>query len=194
MAQDHSNDGFFTTSNPIFDKVTITQTGDNGGSTRALTGNAVGGFYADGSSYQVTFATLSATATLKGVPAVPQPQFHFYSSNPNVIAIGLTSGIATRKTDTTSLSFNSNGAANLVQGVSSNIGGLATIRAVPLRADGSECSPEGLFYLVCQDAASRQWGTAPHNMPSNAQPSYGGTASPNYYSLVGDTQPPKDNS
>jgi hypothetical protein len=187
---DPNSGAFYST--PLYDKVVVSQAEDNGTSTRVLTGQAAGNVYYDGTSYEMTFATISAQAFLKGVLVSPQPSFHFYSSNPDVIAIGLTSGIATRVTNNQNLTFDSDGAANLSeQAGTSNLGGSTTIRAVPLRADGSECSPEGLFYLVAQAQAFRQVGD-PRYPNTPASGSLQNT--PNAYSLVGNHQPAIDES
>jgi hypothetical protein len=183
----------------FFDKVTITQVGGNGASTRCMTGNAVGGFYPDGSAYQTSVPQLIATAYLKGIALNPQPAFQWESSNPCVCAVDQ-NGNVTRVTSNQNLTFNSDGAANLtVSANSSNLGGLAQISATAKRADGSVTGIRGVVNIAVQDAASRQWGGnlafTPYNtQPSNAQPTYNGTATPNYFNLVGDRQPPSDNS
>ena len=56
-------------------------------SDRVMTGEAVGGYFADGTSYETTLPQLTATAYLKGVALDPQPSFKWYSSNPDVIAV-----------------------------------------------------------------------------------------------------------
>jgi hypothetical protein len=85
MPQNSNDGGFF--SPIIFDKVLISQTGDNQTSTRVLTGSAVNNFFADGTSYQTAFAQLVATAYLDGVALVSQPTFVWESSNPAVCSV-----------------------------------------------------------------------------------------------------------
>ena len=187
MASDHSTDGFHTTSNITIDKVVITTI--NQTTARTMTGNAVGNYYPDGSAYQTTVPQLVATAYLKGVALNPQPRFLWESSNPCCCSVDQ-NGNCTRVTSIQNLTFNSAGAANLtVSAATSNVGGLAQITATALRQDGSQSGVRGTVNIAVQDSASRQWSTG-----SNAQPSCNGVPTPNYFSLVGDQQPPSDES
>lgn len=178
-------DGFFTTSNPTIDKVVITST--NSTTARVMTGAAVGGL--NGQTGESSLPQLTAQAFLKGIP-VAGVSFRWSSSNPDVCAVDQ-SGNCTRVRNTQCLSFDSNGAANLsVQAGESFLGGLAQIKAVALRPDGSESGVYGTLNIAVQDAAPRQGVTRQGVSASSASPQ----GTPNYYSAVAASQPPAEES
>ena len=183
MPVDHSNDGYNYSSLPLWDRIVITQVGDNQTSSRVMTGNAVGGYFADGTTYETTLAQLSAVAYLKGVEVSPQPDFKWYSSNPDVCAVD-DNGNCTRITNPNASSYDSDVCVSTGQ-----LGGSSQIRAIALRADGSESGVEGIFNVAVQDHAFRQFGGV-GSMKASA--SLAGT--PNAYSLVESSQPPSDQS
>lgn len=182
MSPQNSTDGGFT-SPVLFDKVVVSQTGDNGTSTRVMTGNAVGGYFADGTTYETTLAQLTAQAFLKGV-LVAGISFHWYSSNPDVCAVDK-NGNCMRVTNANASSYDSNGAVSAGQ-----LGGSSRIRAIALRPDGSESGVEGIFNVAVQAQAFRQFGSSIPNTPASGRLAN----TPNAYNLVATSQPPSDHS
>jgi len=181
----HPDGGFIS---PVFfDKVVLTQVGDNGTSTRVLTGQAVGGFYADGTSYETVFAQLVATAYLRGVSLNPQPEFVWESSNPDVCSVDQ-NGNCNRVTNSNTATYDSDGCDSKPQ-VESFIGGATQITATACRPDGSPSGVRGIFNLVVQAQAFRQFGGV-GSMKASASL----THTPNAYNLVASSQPPSDQS
>jgi hypothetical protein len=182
-AIDHSNDGYNYSSLPTTDQVVITQASDTGGSSRVMNGDAVDGFFADGTTFETSLNQLTASAYLRGVP-VAGVQFAWRSSNPCAIAVD-NNGNCTRVTNANASSFDSDGCVSTGQ-----LGGSAQIRAIALRADGSESGVEGLFNVCCQAQAFRQYAATRTNS-ATASGSIAGSA--NGYNLVG-PQPASDHS
>jgi hypothetical protein len=152
MPIDHSNDGFQTTSNPKYDKVIITSSA----------GSALTNQFAVGASLGVSASTdvlpvLVAKAYLKGVLASPQPAFIWESSNPDAVSVDQ-SGICRRTNKPAGaasdlLTFNANGAAETL-GEATYVGGISTVKATVLRADGSVGSPYGEIRIIVQAAGN----------------------------------------
>jgi hypothetical protein len=145
---DHSNDGFFTTSNPLFDRVVITSSAGAALTNQFMTGQVDGLVAA-----QNTIPQLIATAYLKG-NVVSNFGFKWRSSNPDAVSVDQ-SGNCTRTKITTVpsslLTYDNNGAAN-DKGEQTNVGGLATISAIALRPDGSESGVQGDIRVIVQAA------------------------------------------
>jgi|ERR1035441_4456185 hypothetical protein len=185
-AIDHSNDGYNYSSLPKFDTVVISMTGDNQTSTRVLTGQSVGNVYYDGTSFQTTFAQLSAQAFLKGAPVAAT--FLWESSNPAVCSCDQT-GLCRRAGNVQTAGYDSNGCDSLPQ-QESFLGGAVQITATACYPNGQASGVRCIFNLVVQAQAFRQYAATRTN-PSGASGSLTGA---NAYSLVNSSQPPSDES
>src|ERR1700693_2971427 len=145
---DHSQDGFFTTSNPIFDKVVVTSSAGAALTNQFMTGQC------DGlTTAQNTIPQLIATAYLKG-NVVSNFGFKWKSSNPDAVSVDQ-SGNCTRTKITTVpsslLTLDNNGTSN-DKGQQTSVGGLAPISAIALRPDGSESGVQGDVRIIVQAA------------------------------------------
>jgi hypothetical protein len=150
MPIDHSNDGFFTTSNPLFDRVVVSSSNTGGtlAQNQFMTGQVDGLVAAQNSIPQ-----LLAVAYLKG-NVVTNYGFRWKSSNPDAVSVDQ-SGNCTRTKITTVpsslLTLDNNGTSN-DKGQQTNVGGLATISAIALRPDGSESGVQGDIRIIVQAA------------------------------------------
>jgi hypothetical protein len=191
MAQDHSNDGFFRTSELLYDKVVITSADQT--TSRVLLGASVSNINAGVTTAQqgllvpsptpTTLPALTATATLKGVP-VAGVLFFWKLSCGSLVAIIDQNGVITRQSSGNDFSFNSNGGNSTGQ-----IGSLVQVTATALRKDGSLSGCRGTVNVTIQGCAARQFSAymAQGAVADNAPSSKG------FYDLVSDVQPPSQN-
>lgn len=109
-----------------------------------MTGAVEGGDPAETTLPQLTATAYQWTPAGNGSPVDPQPTFKWVSSNPDVAAVDQSGNVTRTTANPNASSFDSNGAPSVGQ-----IGGLATIRAIALRGDGSE-SVEGQIVISVQ--------------------------------------------